>query len=328
VGYILTEELPAYELVQDITVSGSAVTSVTFNSLNIGKDDDYLLVSNLINASPSAYDVSLYKNGDTTVANYYTQMLWSSSTSTIATRYGGNIFSNMVGSGTCEVFTKIKLTNSGYFTTQTNSSESVGSISQLRSFNGTSTNTLTSITSLTVQSGGTNSIAVNSNFRLYKLVAQKVADITISTATTSVDITGLSIDKNSEYMLVSDVTTGLSTTSYNRLFVNNNVTISNYYTQALQAYGTTVNSGRDNDTFISVSDYGKTLSYVNIKLTNNSNFIWQSNSFRDYGNSTFGLINHNGTSTFTATSITQLKITSSATNAIGVGSRFQLYKLK
>lgn len=327
-GYILTDTSPAYELVQDITVS-SATTSVSFTGLNFTSADDYLLVSDIGNASASATTVYIYKNGDTTNTNYYRQLLWSTGTSVLGDRQNYPQIAESAGSARNVINSKIKLTNSNYFTVQSDHSSYVGSISELRKYNTTSTNTLTSITSLTIQTAVANAIAVGSRFRLYKLVAEKVADITISTATTSVDITGLSIDKGSEYMLVADGTNTTGTNTVYKLYANGNYTDTNYWSQELQVLGSGVYGARVNRNLISyVANNTKTLAICNIKLSNNNTFISQSSTVDTYGGSSVSLVNSNGTSTFTMSSITDLRISAQVTNGIGVGSRFQLYKLR
>jgi uncharacterized membrane protein len=63
-----------------------------------------------------------------------------------------------------------------------------------------------------------------------------------------------------------------------------------------------------------------------IKLTNSGYVISQHNSVESYGGANVLLNSYYGTSTFTITSITQLSVVASVTNAIGIGSRFQLYR--
>ena len=149
-----------------------------------------------------------------------------------------------------------------------------------------------------------------------------LADITVGTATTSVDITGLNIGKGDEVVLVSDVTT----TSEGALSVciNGNTTATNYYTQELKADSTGVYAAKYNNSWFNyITGAAKGFSRLNIKLTNSGYFIAQVHSLREYGGSAIKIEAMYVTSTFTSTAITQLTIQGN----IGIGSRFQLYRI-
>lgn len=61
-----------YQLLGDITVSGSAVTSVDFTGLNMKMGEEYLLVSTIYNPNGSSgVSYSLLFNGNNTETNYY-----------------------------------------------------------------------------------------------------------------------------------------------------------------------------------------------------------------------------------------------------------------
>ena len=317
--------LAGYEQVADITVS-TATTSVDFTGLSIGKEDDYKLVSTVINGtSTNGVKLGLYFNSNVTDTNYYNQRLYASSTAYGGTRSNNNTLLYVDSYSKSFCIDDIKLTNNEYIVQQISLTEKFDtSVPILNNYADTSTFTLTSITSLKVQASITNAIGIGSRFQLYKRVAPIIADIEVTSDTTSVDITGLSIDKDSEYMLVSDIVNGTTVNEY-YLLANNNLTLTNYYMQELVAFGTGVASARGNTSkFSFVASSGKSFSITNIKLTNNGYFTFQSNVNRDIGSGII-LDKFYGTSTFTMTSITSLRI-SSATSAIG--SRFQLIKLK
>jgi hypothetical protein len=153
-----------------------------------------------------------------------------------------------------------------------------------------------------------------------------LADITVSTATSTVGITGLNIDKDDEILLVADIYNPSPGTSTYRLFANNDTTTTNYYSQSLQANSTTVSAARGNVATLSSIPNFRGLAMAYIKLTNSGYVTFQSKTMYDYGGSSLVLYDSYATSTFTATSITQLTVSSSAANAIGIGSRFQLYR--
>ena len=324
--YTLNNNLRGYVKVHDYTVS-SATTSYDITGLNITKEDDYILVSNIVNAGSGGLSFYLYANGNYTTSNYYAQYLYASGSSVGAGRANYPYFADTDGSGKNEMFTSIKLTNNGYFVAQSNNTKTYGGSSiLLTNFYETSTFTSTSITSLRIQANVSNAIGVGSRFQLYKRVAPVVADIIVSSATTSIDITGLDIGKDSEYMLVSDITGAGSNTNVN-LTINGNNTTTNYYSQELGASLSSIGANRTNSAgyLLSVAGY-KVFGHTNLKLTNNGYFIGQTNEIAFYGFSS-QIENYFITSTFTSTSITSIKITSVA-NGIGIGSRFQLIKLK
>ena len=133
-------------------------------------------------------------------------------------------------------------------------------------------------------------------------------------------------------LLVSDIdNVGSNNDIY--LYVNNNTTASNYYTQRLTAIGSSVASVRYNDSYFAPLGGGgsndKTLSFTNIKLTNNGYFTFLATLNDNYNVGTIlRQIQFYGASTFTLSSITQLNIKGTISNGIEAGSRFTLYKLK
>lgn len=317
-----------YKLVGDITVS-SAQTSVSFTGLNVTKDDDYLLVADVVNTAASTSNILVTANGNTTNTNYYYQVLQADGASVSGGR--GNLpYVGGLSSGTRGFLSiLIKLTNSGYFCVQSNHARAYGIATPvIEKICSSSVFTSVSVTSLTITGSITNSLGVGSRFRLYKLTAKKVADITVGAATTQIDITGLAIDKTSEYMLVSDLVNASGSTSVLSLYSNNNTAAPNYYRQSLYAVNTAVSSARSNEsTLMACINSAKAFSIAKLKLANSGYFIYQSEYIVSYGGSALELTSAYTASTFTATSITSLSIKASVTNGIGVGSRFQLYKL-
>lgn len=153
-------------------------------------------------------------------------------------------------------------------------------------------------------------------------------DTTVGTAVTSVDFSSLSLLKTDEILLVSDIVNTSASTSDYYLYFNNNTTATNYYSQRITASSTSKDSARTNNALMvdQVTNV-KTLIETNIKLTNSGYCIAQNNSNENYGGNVIVLNSYYSTSTFTATSITQLTVVSSVASAIGIGSRFQLYRI-
>ena len=63
----------AVSLVSTVTVSGAAVTTVSFTGLDLATDGRYLLDIEFVNATATGGYILLYFNADTTAANYRTQ---------------------------------------------------------------------------------------------------------------------------------------------------------------------------------------------------------------------------------------------------------------
>ena len=152
-----------------------------------------------------------------------------------------------------------------------------------------------------------------------------LADITVSSATTQVDITGLNLVKGEEYVLVADVNSVVTGSIV--LFFNANYTATNYWIQRLQVDGTTVSGATANTPVMINAGINFAQAMTKIKLTNSGYIVFQANSLVAYPTTTPLIYDSYGTTTFTATSITSIRIASSNPTGIGIGSRFQLYKV-
>lgn len=155
-----------------------------------------------------------------------------------------------------------------------------------------------------------------------------LADVTIYSARTSVDFTGLNVGTDTELLLVSDIYNPVAGLSECYLFVNGNGTTTNYRSQTLQVGGTTLNPYRYSSPIFGLNNYTRYISTLQtIKITNNNYFTSQANSNQYNGTGSLEIGSYFLTSTFTITNITSLTVSTSVTNSIGVGSRFQLYSL-
>ena len=154
-----------------------------------------------------------------------------------------------------------------------------------------------------------------------------IEDVTIATATTSVQFSGFTATKEDSLVLVSDIIKTTAGSSSAKLYVNNNQTATNYWRQYVYGIDTGVGSARANDpTFLNVGGNSNSFTTTDIKLTNDGYYTYQSSTSWDYNTISNKLIDYVGSSTFTVTSITQLDIAASISNAIGIGSRFSLYR--
>jgi hypothetical protein len=314
-----------YQLVADTTV-GTATTNVDFTGLSFGKEDDLLLVSLFTDpAVGTNYNVLI--NGNNTLTNYWYQTLLGNGTSVSGSRANAPSFSGRIATS----LMRLKLTNNGYFVYQSDIVGNTGaSTVNLDLRYGTSTFTATSITSLRINTANTNAIAVGSRFQLYKRVAPIIADITVSTATTSVDITGLEIDKDSEYRLVITNINNLDSVYNLPIFFNDQLSEASYNRQQVIANGENVTGNRST----SSSNLGNTVNgrsafySVDIKIANSGYVIVQCDQVRNLAASIVFLFKTYITSTYTVSSINSIRVSASTTDGIAVGSRFQLIKIK
>lgn len=154
-----------------------------------------------------------------------------------------------------------------------------------------------------------------------------LADITVASATTSVNFTGLTMTAGEEYLLVSDFVSPLG--AWIGLYVNGNNTATNYYYQTVYGGNTSFSSARGNSALFLDSNTSDTKMFgiTRIKLTNSSYYISETFSQRAYGSSSCANLDTYCSSTFTLSSITSIAVTASSTNGIGAASRFQLYKI-
>ena len=152
----------------------------------------------------------------------------------------------------------------------------------------------------------------------------------VATATTQIDITGLSIGKDDTLRLVYTFV-GDSTTIRNAYISANTATTTGFApTQWLYGSGSTVASLRTSDTFLAY--YGsnrKTQGVADIKISNNDKVVIQNSNLSKIGAESNGMeqFNYNSASNATISTITSLHIISTAANSILTGSKIALYKV-
>jgi hypothetical protein len=329
----------AYTELVDFTFTANE-TSRTFSGLNITKDDFIKIIITHVNASSGQFcDIQCFPNTTTgvsgfdTTTNYHSQRLTGTTTQVIAARDNINKLNRTTEGNTSSAFVYFKISENGktnWFMNRTTSNNS----NIETSFDYTTSSNLTfndPITSLTFTSTETNGLGTDSRIQIYRLDAEKVADITTTANATQVDISSLSIGKDSEYLLVSDVASISNEAFRYRLTPNDLTTESGYYVQEIQGNGTTASAARFNvpaPTFVATNT--RSLVYTHIKLSEIGAFTTQNYSIDQIGSSSVLVRNSFNSSTSEAiTSITKLNIFDSFSNAsIASGSRFILYKLK
>lgn len=283
----------------------------------------------------SASNLKIFYNGNNN-SNYTLQYLIRSGTSNSAGRESvapPYVAGGAYGSGQSNTY--IKLTNTGYVVSQSDMVNLITDPSSLQQFYsyGTTTYTVSSITSIGIVANNPNGIAAGTRIQLRK-VGEKVSEVEVSSSTNTVSFTGLNIKKEDEYLLVSNPVYSGSGQSVLYLTANNNDTLTNYYRQVLEVGGNSITGNRQNNPYFqqipaTPGSNKQSLAVVPLKLTNTGNFIYQSQNFYNYTDPAATYIQKvYGSSTYQTTSITSLKImVQDSTNSIGAGSRFELYKL-
>jgi hypothetical protein len=327
----------AWTEIVDFTFTANE-TSRSFTGLNITKDDFIKIVVTHVALSLGT-EVRMFPNTTTGVsgfdtnANYHSQTLQGDGTSVSAGRVNRNVSFQTVSSQTNSALIYFKLSENGK--ANIFGSQLLRTDSTLRTqFQYTTSSNLTfndPITSLTFTADQTNGIATGSRIQIYRLDAEKVADITVTSNSTQVDIpvTGTldpAINKDSEYLLVSDIVGENGVFYY--LTPNDVTTTTSYYSQTIAGIGTSAGAFRGNNpTYIQSGN--NALAYTHIKLSEIEAFTFQSYNILNSGASDVFLRNWFGSSTAeNITSITKLNIVSSTASTIKTGTRFILYKLK
>lgn len=320
-----TKIIPGYEEVADYTATGT-IANYDFTGLNITKEDDYILVSEVIQNSNTPLYIQF--NDNYTNTNYWEQRIAAVNTTLSYERQNAPWFGASLSGGQYHhAITSIKLTNSGYISWNSKVIRGGGStIPEQHIYNGGSTFTATSITSIRL---ALTAALVGSRFRLYKRVAPIVYDYIVSgAAITNLDITGLALDKNSEYIMKINLT-GITSSGMLRFFINANYTTTNYYTEYIKRDSTTPTANRDNTSNIGYIFGGRqTYIELKIKITNSGRMIYQSNENRYFNSNIINAVDWYGTGNFTATTITSMRFSAETASIIGIGSRFQLIKLR
>jgi hypothetical protein len=317
----------AWTEIVDYTVPSNTTSVVLDDFGTITKDDFIKVVATVVNNSGGSTLYRLFPTSNTTNTDYHRQSLFGSSSSAGAARVNENIVGNAASGATVTTYTYVKLSENDKFNSFSNANWSISSSLENSFFYTTqSTGTTSSITSFTYSARDTNGIGTDSRIQIYRLDAEKVADITVASDTTQVDISSLSIGKDSEYLLVSDVVAEDGVLYY--LTPNDVTTTTSYYSQTIAGINTSAAAFRGNTpTYIQSGD--NALAYTHIKLSEIEAFTFQSYNILNSGASDVFLRNWFGSSTAeNITSITKLNIVSSTASTIKTGTRFELYKLK
>lgn len=317
----------AWEEIVDFTVP-SNTTSVTLNNFGtITKDDFIKATMSIVSNTTLPQKYGFYPNGNTTDTNYFNQRIVADGTSISSVRENRQYIGVNDEIGTLYISTLLKISENNKFNLFSNFGRASSNVRVNFGYQTSTVNFESGITSLTLNTSGGNQIGANSRIQIYRLTAEKVADITVTSNTTQIDITGLDIKKGDEYLLVSDVNYNSNGTI--DLFVNDNITLSNYFRQAIGAAGSTPFAQRTQDArYLEGALNDRSVSYSHIKLSNIGAYTSQNYTIYRSGTNSLELYNYFISSTAeNITSITKLNLKHRNTSGIGSTSRFQLYKL-
>jgi hypothetical protein len=321
--------MSVWQEIKDYTVPTNA-TSVTLSGFDtITKDDFIKVVTTLVNASSSVNSIRLTANSSINT-NYTLQYFHSSGTGTDVNRVNVSEYMFAMGNATSNAISYLKLSENNvvnYFTNHTGASNS-GVRNDFHYVTSSGATFPSGITSLTFTSTQTNGIGTGSRIQIYKLAAKKVVDITTVANATQVDLSGFTINKNSEYLLVSywDSQSGGGDLY---LTPNDLTTNTNYYSQYIYGTSSSATAGRVNLPRVgSGGTNGTSNTYMYIKLSEIGAFTTQSYELYNTGTTSPQILNWFMSSTYeNLTSITKLNIRSEGSNGLLAGSRFTLYEL-
>ena len=156
-----------------------------------------------------------------------------------------------------------------------------------------------------------------------------IADVNVTSNTTQIDFDNLNVTKEDELRLVYTLV-GIGTSGFVEYFLRANDISNNYVRQQLFGNGTSLVRNRSNDNRTVVANANERSSgFIDIKISNNNRFVYQSQWVWKIGVQSNGLynVNYNIINTSTITNITKLSVVASTANGIAVGSRLQLYKV-
>lgn len=163
--------VPQYELLYEETVA-TAKTQIDITGLNIGKDDGLRLVYTMVGESGTNSIYSLFPNDLTTTSNYWMQEFVGLGNTLFAGRYNTGWFGYATDTEPIAGFADIKVSNNDRFVYQSQKVQRIGAASTTihnTNLNVVGTQTVSSITKLSLVSNRTNGIAVGSKIALYKV---------------------------------------------------------------------------------------------------------------------------------------------------------------
>jgi len=154
---------------------------------------------------------------------------------------------------------------------------------------------------------------------------KKVAEINVATNTTTITVTGLDILTDKFYELLFAMKNPTASHSPIALYINGDTVDTNYYTQVLNAGGTTLSAGRYNDNVVWVAYAGYNCFLRATLVLAPDGYTTIKSLFNYAGGSGITLSYRLAQHTVAQTNVTRFDITADVTGAIGAGSKLQIY---
>jgi len=157
------------------------------------------------------------------------------------------------------------------------------------------------------------------------LTLKKVAEVDVTSAVTSITVTGLDINTHKFYLIIFMVKNPTAGGVWYHLCVEGDTTLTNYYSQYAYWSGTGGGAGRSNDACIS-SEYAGDEGGVLILVARSPSgypHAWSFRAQRVGANVSIEL--YHACKTAAVTNITRIDIVASAAGGIGAGSKLIIY---
>lgn len=165
----MTNVPTVFHKMQEIIVSGAAVTSVTFSNLNINLDDLYVIHCTIKNAAAAVRQARIYINGDITVTNYHSQYIKASGATLVYNRENTPKFTDIGANSYCYTVINIMLDIAGKTRYMANNCDDTGAAVAWEHKVGTHNVAQANITSITIDLDAASAIGIGSQFLLLRL---------------------------------------------------------------------------------------------------------------------------------------------------------------
>lgn len=152
--------------VAEFTVTGADATDITISGLDLDTDGEYVVTFDLDNGSGSTMNLSLFYNGDTTAANYYTQVMSANGSTAAAARANNAILSAVAAGHSCSGEMTIRPNFDGRPQCRSNVSRGHGSDCVWITSSHTH-QTVGNVTSLTLNSSVASALSIGSKVRVF-----------------------------------------------------------------------------------------------------------------------------------------------------------------
>lgn len=208
-----------WELLGEV-ITTQTEQEITISNLNITKDDLIYLRFNIQNASGGNRPYYITVNGLTRF-DFSGQMY--SASAAINTFTTGDAFIGLADNNARMVgHAYLKIGENDRVVVLSEQNRGFGGFVHIQNGNFVSRDPIsTPITSIELRSNNTNAFAATCEFSVYKLKAQKVGDVVLAQEGSAVVIDNLNINKNDEYLLISQIFegSGLDTGGGNDYFI-------------------------------------------------------------------------------------------------------------